>query len=80
MIAADTEMESLSRDGFGNKGWDVIPLRSLQLKQAGGAFWRTAFISILLSIISPDLRPGLHGTLINIQKTFANGENFGIGA
>jgi len=58
-------MESLSRDGFGNKGWDVITLRSLQLQnnvqQAGGAFWRTASISILLSIISPDLRPGLLG-------------------
>lgn len=60
-------MKSLRRDGFVNKGWDVITLRSLQLqnynvKQAGGAFQRIAAISILLSIISPDLRPGLLGT------------------
>lgn len=52
---------------FGNKGWDILTFRSMpsqngNVKQAGGAFMKTAVIFILLSILSQDLSPGPPGT------------------
>lgn len=67
-----TEAERIGRQRLRQSTSETSATPSGHIKQAGGAFTRTAVLSLLLSIRTPDLTEGPRH-LINIQNTSVNG-------